>query len=253
METKRMAKRILLDLFSALPYTGVIVHEWDSIENDKRFIKIEKDIDRIFEMIENPSRLHLEEPIIKLLMLIDNEHLLPNFNFKKMASCLAIIKEVNLRSIYGQAVDPFIELEDLVKIIEAIDNTKNPLDEIKLAVYELKKNDLIYDAPDARSPLGFHAIYPKEYFFCKTDCMYQSWDPKSDALEIIKLLIAEKDGMMSVENIDTAFTWGPRRLNSSIALLYLNGLINRQHELGGVKYILPWLWLTEEAYLNFGT
>lgn len=252
MSLTNIGKRIVLDALSALPYTGAIAREWDSIENDERFKKIEQKIAEIWDVISKDPQLPLEGSIFKLMGLIENNELVPHFNFRKTESCMVFLKEINTRSELGQANDPTIEYDECIRIVKNNINTEGPEKELKLVVYELEKEDLIYKHADLNSPLGFHAISPKEYFFCKTDSVFQKWDPRCDAKEIVKLLINDDQDSVSIEKLDVRLEWGPRRLNSAIAFLYLNALIHHDFDLGEIMgridYVLLWIRLTEEAY-----
>ncbi len=171
-----------------------------------------------------------------------------NFDFQKSESCMIFLKEINTRSKLGQANDPFIKYDECIKIVKDNINTDDPEKELELIVYELVKEGLIYKRIDTSSRLGFAGIGPTEYFFCKTDSIFQKWDPKSDAKEIVKLFIKNNQDSATTEELDRKLKWGPRRLNSAIVFLYSNKSIQTKRELGGTKYVLQWIRLTEEAY-----
>ncbi len=153
-----------------------------------------------------------------------------------------------LPAMEGQENDPIIEFDDCLKVMEA-GGSKDAITDLKLVSYELEKELLVYRHPDASSPLGFHAVAPRDYFFCKTDRLFQKWDPETDAKKIIKKLILENEEAEQLSKIDEMFGWGPRRLNSAIAYMHYNGLIHNEHELGGIRYVLPDIRLSEEAFL----
>lgn len=236
-----IGKRILRDALCTIPYTGAIAREWDSFENDKRFKKMEQDI------AKNPQ-LPLEGSIHKIIRLIKNNELVPDFDFRKAESCMILLKEINTRSKLGLTNDPFIKYEECIRIVKDNINTDDPEKELKLVVYELEKEDLIYKRIDMSSRLGFAGIGPTEYFFCKTDIIFQKWDPKSDAKEIVKLFIKNNQDSATTEELDRKLKWRLRRLNSAIVFLYSNKSIQTKRELGGTKYVLQWIRLTEEAY-----
>ena len=80
------------------------------------------------------------------------------------------------------------------------------------------------------------------------DSIFHLWDPWCDAKEFIKYLHYNTQESVLVEELDKYLQWGPRRMNSAIALLYLHELICDNYELGGIDYVLRWITLTEEAY-----
>ena len=248
MESKEIIKRLVLDFLSSFSFTAFIAREWDSYESDNRFKKIEKEISKICEKIAMNPQLPLENSIIKLLSLMRSNELVPDLNFRKVESCMGLLKEINIRSELGQIHDPIISYDECIKIFKNKIKTDNPEKELKLVTYELEKEDLIHKIRSASSPLGFYAISPKEYFFCKTDSLFQKWYPQNDAKEIVKLIINEDQEIISVEKLNAQLKWKPRRLNSAIAFLDLHFLIHHGRDLGGIKYIHPYLRLIEEAY-----
>lgn len=214
MNPRDVGKRMVLDLLSTLPYTGAIV----------------------------------EGSVRELMRLIESSELVPHSHFRKVESCMVFLKEINTRSELGQANDPLIEYDECIGMAKNSTHTEDPEEELELVVFELENEDLIYKLVSASSPLGFHAIGPKEYFFCKTDSVFQKWDPRRDAEEIVKLLVSDDEDSVSTEELDAQLEWGPRRLNSATASLDLADMIHHDHDLGGPRYVLPWIRLTEEAY-----
>ena len=92
---------------------------------------------------------------------------------------------------------------------------------MRLVVHELEKEDLIYKHADLRSPSGYSSIGPKRYFFCRTDAIFQSWNPADDAREVVKFLLNVGQEAVSIAKLDAELVWGPRRLNPALAFLYL--------------------------------
>jgi len=250
MDIKEIGKRILQDALSILPYTPFIVVEWTRIENDKKFKEIEGEIKKIWEAIGKFSWKRLEVYILRLFKLLEDNNLLTTFNFRLSEACIGLAKEINNKSKLAQPNDPVIEYNECVKIIKnkIKDKDTKVEEQLRLIVYELERKDLIHKHADVNSPLGFHAISPKEYFFCRTDSIFQDWNPQEDAKEIVRFLINSKKNSISIEKLDAHFGWGPRRLNSAIAFLHKEKLIHKDYNLGGIKYILPRIRLSEEAH-----
>ena len=248
MNLMHIGKEIFLTALASLPPCGGIARQWDSIETKQRFKKIEGEIRQIWKSIQRNPASPLEGPIRKFTRLIEDNNLMPDFNFRKAESCMILLREISNNSKFGQSNDPLIKYDRCIRIVKNNINTVDLEKELKLVVYELEREDLIFKHASMNSPLGFHAISPKEYFFCRTDSIFQEWSPKHDAKEIVKLLIDGKHDSIAVEKLDVQLKWGPRRLNSAIAFLHLNKLIHKDHDLGGIEYILQWIRLEEETY-----
>jgi len=243
MEFKEIGKRIIQDLLASLPYGGGLATEWIRIETDSRIRKIE-------EKIGKSPQPPFENYLLEFLRAVEDGKLLPDLKFRKAEACVILLKELNNKSKLAQPNDPVIEYNECVKIIKnKIKNEDTKVEEqLRLVVYELERKDLIHKHADANSLLGFHAISPKEYFFCRTDSIFQDWNPQEDAKEIVRFLINSKKNSISIEKLDAHFGWGPRRLNSAIAFLHKEKLIHKDYNLGGIKYILPRIRLSEEAH-----
>ncbi len=246
MDTKYIGKQIILNILTEIPFAGWIARQWDSIETDRRFKKIEQEITQIWEIVGNNPEASIEPVLYRFMDLIESNELVPSLDFRKTKSCMIFLREISNRSELGQPNDPVIEYDECINIVKDNIDDKDSERELKLVVYELEKKDLIYKHASGNSPLGFSSIGPKEYFFCKTDSIFQNWHPRYDAKEICNLGV-NKD-QLSVQEIDGQLKWGPRRLNSAIAFLHLEGLIHHDSDLGGIKYVLPWIRFTEEAY-----
>ncbi|HHT9124900.1 MAG TPA: hypothetical protein ACFYD6_03675 [Candidatus Brocadiia bacterium] len=233
---------IFLDVLSFVPNMGPIVRKLDSIKNDLKLKDVKYEIEKIWNVIDKNPLLSFEVPILKSLKLIENNELVPNFNFRKAESCMALLKEINVRSKFGRENDPFIECNECIRIIKNnIPTVEGPEKELKLVVHELEKEDLIHRHPYA-------IISPKKYFFCKTDRLFQKWDPVQDAKKVVELLVDNKQDSASPEYVDRQFKWGPRRLNSAIAYLHLKKRIEHNIKPESGEYFLPLLKLTREAY-----
>lgn len=243
-----IGKEIFLTALASLPYLGGIARQWDSIETDQRFKKIEEKLRQIWELIQHNPASPLEVPIRKFTRLIEDNNLMPDFNFRKAKSCMIFLREISNNSKLGQSNDPLIEYDRCIRIVKNNINTEDPEKELKLVVYELERENLIFKHASINHPLGFHAIGPKEYFFCRTDDIFQEWSPKHDAKKIVNLLVDGKHDSIAVEELDAQLKWGARRLNSAIAFLHLRELIHRNYGLGGIKYVLHYIRLAEEAY-----
>ena len=119
-------------------------------------------------------------------------------------------------------------------------------------MHELESDDLIKRHKGARGPKGIKAISPNDHFFCRTDFLFQNWNPSNDAETIVKFMIKEKKKIMPAKEIDNSLNFGFRRLNSAIAFLdYNDYIIDRNWSLGGTNYFFPRLILKEEAYLEY--
>jgi hypothetical protein len=243
-----IGKRILLDFFASFPWTGAIAREWDSIENNARFKQIEQEINGIWETV-GKDPLHVDKSARQFLRTVQASGLAPEFQFRKSESCILLLKYLSDKSDLGQSNDPLMKQEECLQIIAESIGEDGAEKELRLAVYELEKARLIYKHASVNSSMGWHAIGPREYFFCSTDHLFQTWNPKSDAEAVIRFLLDRNEDAFNLEELDSALQWGPRRLNSAVAWLYMQGLIDRNYHLGGIKYVLPWMRLTEEAHL----
>jgi|GEM_PF-4909656 len=246
-----IGKRLLLDGLASAPYTGGLAREWDSIENNKRFEKIERRISEILEAIGKDPERRLESAILKVLNLMETAKLLSVHQLRKAESCMILLREINQRSESGKANDPFIAYDECMKIAKGF-RVEDPEDELRLVLYELERQDLVYRHESATAQSGYSSISPKEYFFCRTDSIFQKWNPEDDAVGVIRFLVGESEQSIVSKTLDIQFKWGARRLNSVIAYLHLHGLIHADSRLGGIDYVLDSFRLTEEArfFLN---
>ena len=184
-----------------------------------------------------------------MLRIVEHNGMVPAVQFRKAESCMLLLKQLSQNSELGQANDPLIKYDDCLQLIREKIDGENGKKELGLAIYELEKSGLIYKHVSVNSPFGWHTIGPREYFFCMTDHIFQNWNPKTDGKSVIRLLLGRNDIAANLEELDKGLGWGPRRLNSALAFLYMNNLIHHNYELGGIKYVLPWARLTEEAHL----
>jgi hypothetical protein len=231
-----------------VPGASPIVRKVDTIVNEKTTEEVQQEIENLWKAIDKESRCPLEGPILNFLKSVEKTELEPDFHFRKAESCMVLLREINIRSKLGRGHDPFIDYEECVRIIKNNTSTEDPEKELELVVHELAKEDLIHKRADGNSPKGYCTISPKEHFFCKTDRLFQKWDPEQDAKKIVELLIKDKQDFALPEYVDKQFKWGPRRLNSAIAYLHLNELINCSIAMESGEYFFPRLELTEEAY-----
>lgn len=243
-----IGKNIFLDGMAMWSWTAGIVRQWDAIETNAKFKQIKTQIDGLADKVAIIQDSYFEASIAPLLNILEQSGVAEGFNFRKANLCFRMIEKINNDSVEGQENDPIMEFDDCVKVMET-GGSKDAITDLKLVSYELEKELLVYRHPDANSPLGFHAVAPRDCFFCKTDKLFQKWDPENDAKKIIKKLILENEETEHLSKIDEIFGWGPRRLNSAIAYMYYNGLIYNEHELGGIRYVLPYIRLSEEAFL----
>lgn len=253
MNYKYVGKELLLDFLSGVPIFSVLARQIDSIASEKRFREIGEEIHHLENLIKMAHGVPNEGIISEALTLIEKVGSVKDFNFRKMKGCLAVMREINIRSKMGYANDPLIEYEECLKILKGQGNSKDLNKEFELVAYELEKEDLIYKHPSVSSPIGFHAISPQDYFFCRTDNIFQKWHPSEDADVVIDHMIKTKEENISLLELDKLLGWGPRRLNSAIAWLDYNGLIKKDYDFGsGIStgYVLWWIRLSEEAYLR---
>lgn len=242
-------KRIFLDiilLFNFPPFQ-ILVRELDRMENDKTYKTI---MDQIHEIWERMTPIEDRTfYFFKGLKLLQDHQLIPSIDLRKTKSCMVIIEELNKRSQTGQIHDPKITYDKCLEILKKkvqIDDLQN---ELASVVYELKRTGLIALRLDPSTPLGFYSIFPTEYFFCKTDHLFQKWNPKSDAIEIVRLLQKEKKESIWVQELDKILKWGRRRLNPALAYMRMKGWVKNIEEEGGQDYFLDRIHLSKEAYL----
>ncbi len=249
MDFTKFGKRALLDALSTLPYTGAFAREWDSIETDRRFKAIEQEISQLWEAVGRDSKLPVEESVLKTFHLIETSGLAPNFQFRRAESCMALMGKLSRQSKLGQEADPALGYDECLSIVRSLSGAESATKELEVVVYELQKADLIHRLPSGNAPKGWHAISPKDFFFCRTDRLFQPWDPSLDAMELIVVLISKTDESANLAELDSHFGWGPRRLNSAVAFLHQNDLIHHNYHLGGIEYVLQWVRLTPKALL----
>lgn len=256
MNIKGVGKELFLSALVYFPAGAVIVRQWDSITADRKFKSIEANIERLFKLIEDNPRCPLQDAILEAVELVDRNGLIEEKTFVKFKECMAIMQKLNFESKQGYANDPLLDIYQCSDVLRKVSDSTDLMEELRLVTYELEKEELIYRHVSANSPIGFHQISPRDYFFCKTDKLFQAWNPMQDADDIIQHIVSKKEDAVGLQELDQIFKWGPRRINPAVAYLYLTDMIDDSHELGGAivtGYVLSWIRLTEEAYLRKST
>jgi hypothetical protein len=221
----------------------------ESSENKKEHEEVCAQISEILETIKDrPVNIH--DRFLQLLELANSQSGV-EIEYRKVKSCLVIMREMSNKSEEGQSNDPYISIERCQELLNSKVQPEDSLIELKLVAHVLHQENLIHRLADANSTLAFSDICPTEDFFWRTDHIFQGWNSEVDARSVCKLLLDKdvSDPAANTHELECELGWPPRRLNPALAYLYYNELIDQERELGGIKYVLPDIRLSEEAYL----
>lgn len=167
---------------------------------------------------------------------------------RRTLSSLAIMRALSTRSHHGCEWDPVLRGDEAVAIVQAITTGSDPTAELEATVLELRRAGLIVTrgVENAGAEPSWDAIGPYYFFFCRTDALFQQWDPEADAKEICRQ--ATQTRVVNSAELDTYFRWGPRRLNSAVTYAQLRHWITVPYRRArGDQYVLPCAYLTEEG------
>jgi hypothetical protein len=173
---------------------------------------------------------------------------------QKTLSSLAILRTLSTQSHLGCEWDPLLHRDEVVAIAHTITTVSHPLAELEATVLELRRAGLIVTrgAKDAQADLSWDAIGPYHFFFCRTDALFQHWDPEADAKEICRR--SRQTRVVNSAALDTDLRWGPRRLNSAATYAQLRHWITVPYRhASGDQYVLPCAYLTEEGRRSAAT
>lgn len=256
MNIKWVGKEVFLSTLASFPVGASIARQWDSITTNQKFKSIEANIEKLFKLIEDNPKRPFQDAILEVVALAGRNGLIEERTFVKFKECMVIMQKLNFESKLGCANDPLLDIYQCIDTLKEVSDSADIMEELRLVTYELEKQELIYRHVSASSPIGFHQISPRPYFFCKTDRLFQAWNPEQDADEIIQHIIGKKEEVVSLQELGQIFKWEPRRMNPAVAYLYLTDMIDDSHELVDAivtGYVLSWIRLTEEAYLRKST
>ena len=167
---------------------------------------------------------------------------------RRTLSSLAVLRALSTRSQLGYEWDPVLRRDEAVAIAQTITNVLDPIAELGATVLALRRAGLVVarGAEDARADLPWDAIGPYHFFFCRTDALFQPWDPEADAKEICRQ--ARQTRVVNSAELDTHLRWGPRRLNSAATYAQLRHWITVPYRPArGDQYVLPCAYVTEEG------
>ncbi len=244
---KKVGKELILTGCASVPATSGLVRQLDKIESDRNFDEIRAEIENIWINI-GKHPVTIESQLMNFIEIIQNTGI--EIDFRKVKSCLAIMKELSQKSSEAHLADPMLDNDRCIELINERHKPDDPQLELKLVAYELKKEGMVCLRKDMNSPIGFRSIYPANDFFWKSDHIFQEWNPRDDAREICKFVINNERDCQSARTqlLAESFNWKPRRLNPALAYLYFNGQIHQDRKLGGIKHILQSIRLTEDSH-----
>jgi hypothetical protein len=162
--------------------------------------------------------------------------------------CLVVMRALSTRSHLGCEWDPVLRRDEAVAIAQTIATVSDSIAELEATVPELRRAGLIVtrEGEDAPAELPWEAIGPHHFFFCRTDALFQHWDPETDAKEICGR--ATETRVLNSAELDAHFGWGPRRLNSAATYAQLRYWIKVPYRrASGDQYVLPCAYLTEQG------
>ncbi len=165
---------------------------------------------------------------------------------RRTLSSLAIMRALSTRSQLGREWDPVLGRGEAIAIAETATTASDRIAELEASVLDLRFAGLILarEGENARSEPPWGAIGPHHFFFCRTDALFQPWDPETDAREICKQ--ARQIRVVDSPQLDLKLGWGPRRLNSAVAYGELQYWIEAPYRRArGDRYVLPRAYLTE--------
>ena len=204
-------------------------------------------IKKILETVEADGRTldaHIHEALLIALAAHPSEAPL----LGRTLSSLAIMRALSTRSSLGCEWDPVLSRGEAIAIAEATTTASDPIPELEATVLDLRLAGLIVMRKDNHAPTNppWEAIGPYHFFFCRTDALFQRWDPQADAKEICRQ--ARRTRVLNSAELDMELHWGPRRLNSAVACAELRCWIKAPYRRGrGDQYILPCAYLTENG------
>lgn len=238
---------LLSGLLRDVPGFGGVLRLFDKWETDARVGKVEADVQRLLEKIGRDGR-SLDAYVREAIRIALATGSTDAPQLRKADSCLVMLRELNTRSKLGLEWDPDLKRDAAVALIRSLLNPADPISELRAVVSELKRSDLILVNSDANAPaeLPWEAIGPSREFFCRTDRMFQSWNPEEDAKEICRHSKAER--RFDASQLEALLGWGPRRFNSAAVHAQLRRWIEVPYRSAHhPKYVLPWAYLTEEG------
>lgn len=237
-----------LSALSELPAAGALIRLLDKWENDARLGKVEENVEHLLQTIGRDGHVldaHIQEAIRIALTIGGPEA----FELRKADSCLTILRALNTRSELGREWDPELHRDEVITILRSLAGVADPVAELRAVIFELKRTDLILVCDNANTPPGtppVESIGPHRNLFCRTDSIFQAWNPADDAKELCRR--SKADGGFNASILDDVLQWKPRRFNSAATYALRRGWIkvpyrNASHSL----YTLPWAHLTEEG------
>jgi hypothetical protein len=167
---------------------------------------------------------------------------------RRILFSLAILRTLSIRSHRGGEWDPVLRRDEVAAIVRTITTVSDPIADLEATVLELRRAGLIVTrgAEDVQADRSWEAIGPYHFFFCRTDALFQHWDPEADAKEICRR--SRETRVVSSAELDSHLRWGPRRLNSAATCAQLHHWITVPYRrASGDQYVLPYAYLTEEG------
>lgn len=230
--------KIISSVLTELPGGSAFVHFVDSIKSDARFSEIER---RLAEL-ERPRQISL------LITIALERNAVPETGLRDLEGCMALMAEISARSVQAQERDGDLDQQECIEFVR---KRFGPIDlrkRLRRIIYELERTGLIFKDSSANAPEGWVRIAPTRQFFCRTDALFQNWNPEKDALSIVKRMDLDDQERCSVAELEARLVWGPRRMNPALAYMELHGWVRNEFPQITQKYITDHVWLSSEAY-----
>lgn len=245
MKDKEIPKESFLAVMSMIPLAAGFVRAFDkgdqAATNDAIIAKL-AEIEK--ELLRTNARIPLEVRSA----LAQAKDLANALDVRRFQTCLPVLREISNNSPLGMHGEPMLSYEELCELIKpVVASDANIEREVKAVVHELENQRFVHKRADANARYGWRSIYPDEFFFARTDGVFQDWRPISDARTTCKRF-PDTDETIATSQIREALDWPPRRSNAAIAFLRMRGIVADDRALGGpTDDILRWVRFTEEA------
>lgn len=162
---------------------------------------------------------------------------------RKALLSLEVMGQLNRRSHVGRQWDPVIDRENVLAIAQDVVAISEVELLIETVIGELRHGGLIVTR-QGEDASRWQAIGPYRFFFCRTDALFQCWNPEVDAREICNRLRHSR--VLTSLELDSILGWGPRRLNSAVTYAQLQRWLRPPYRsVNHERYVLPLAYLTE--------
>jgi hypothetical protein len=156
----------------------------------------------------------------------------------QVLSCFPIVRQLSRQSQLGREGDPTIARR------EAMGAQRD----VEPVVVELCQAGLIAMQRNEGGSGGslWNVFGPSYFFFCRTDALFQPWDPAIDAKVLCER--ASRVRVLIAREMDSGLKWGARRLNSATTYAELRRwIVAPYRRILDDRYVLPYAYLTDEG------